>query len=106
MWKRGCEVATGGSTRLLALAGLKRLGLAAAARSVFSVDEFAGRRAGRNTIETAPPTSTRAICRPINDGDTMAALTAALFRRAGRVMQNSDCGHAGSRKKACSPFAG
>jgi len=63
---------------LLALAGLKRLGLAAAARSVFSVDEFlpaVGQ--GAIAIETrAADERTRDLIAPINDGDTMAALTA------------------------------
>ncbi|MGA8293031.1 MAG: hydroxymethylbilane synthase [Rhodoplanes sp.] len=63
---------------LLALAGLKRLGLAAAASSIFSVDEFlpaVGQ--GAIAIETrAADERTRDLIAPINDGDTMAALTA------------------------------
>ncbi|MFY9733919.1 MAG: hydroxymethylbilane synthase [Rhodoplanes sp.] len=63
---------------LLALAGLKRLGLAAAASSIFSVDEFlpaVGQ--GAIAIETrAAGERTRDLIAPINDGDTMAALTA------------------------------
>ena len=63
---------------LLALAGLKRLGLAAAARSVFSVDEFlpaVGQ--GAIAIETrAADERTRDLIAPINDANTMAALTA------------------------------
>lgn len=63
---------------LLALAGLKRLGLAAAARSVFSVDEFlpaVGQGAIAIEIRAADE-RTRDLIAPINDADTMAALTA------------------------------
>jgi hydroxymethylbilane synthase len=63
---------------VLALAGLKRLGLAAAASSVFSVDEFlpaVGQ--GAIAIETrAADDRARDLIAPINDGGTMAALTA------------------------------
>jgi hydroxymethylbilane synthase len=63
---------------LLALAGLKRLGLTEAASSVFSVDEFlpaVGQ--GAIAIETrADDARTRALVAAINDADTMAALTA------------------------------
>ena len=63
---------------LLALAGLKRLGLTEAASSVFSVDEFlpaVGQ--GAIAIETrAGDARTRTLVAAINDADTMAALTA------------------------------
>lgn len=63
---------------LLALAGLKRLGLTEAASSVFSVDEFlpaVGQ--GAIAIETrGDDARTRALVAAINDADTMAALTA------------------------------
>ena len=63
---------------LLALAGLKRLGLTEAASSVFSVDEFlpaVGQ--GAIAIETrADDARTRTLVAAINDADTMAALTA------------------------------
>ena len=63
---------------LLALAGLKRLDLAAAARSVLSVDEFlpaVGQ--GAIAIETrADDARTRGFVAAIGDPDTMAALTA------------------------------
>jgi hydroxymethylbilane synthase len=63
---------------LLALAGLKRLGLADAASSVFSVDEFlpaAGQ--GAIAVETrADDARARNLVAGINDEDTMAALTA------------------------------
>ena len=63
---------------LLALAGLRRLGLADAASSIFSVDEFlpaAGQ--GAIAVETrADDARTRDLVAGINDEDTMAALTA------------------------------
>lgn len=63
---------------LLALAGLKRLGLTEAASSVFSVDEFlpaVGQ--GAIAIETrADDARTRTLVAAINDANTMAALTA------------------------------
>ena len=63
---------------LLALAGLKRLGLTEAASSVFSVDEFlpaVGQ--GAIAIEArADDARTRDFIAAINDADTMAALTA------------------------------
>lgn len=63
---------------LLALAGLKRLGLTAVATSIFSVDEFlpaVGQ--GAIAIETrADDARTRELVAPINDADTMTAITA------------------------------
>ncbi len=63
---------------LLALAGLKRLGLTAVATSIFSVDEFlpaVGQ--GAIAIETrADDARTRDLVAPINDADTMTAITA------------------------------
>lgn len=63
---------------LLALAGLKRLGLIAVATSIFSVDEFlpaVGQ--GAIAIETrADDARTRDLVAPINDADTMTAITA------------------------------
>jgi hydroxymethylbilane synthase len=63
---------------MLALAGLRRLGLAEAATSIFSVDEFlpaVGQ--GAIAIETrADDTRARDLIATINDADTMAALTA------------------------------
>jgi hydroxymethylbilane synthase len=61
---------------VLALAGMKRLGLAASAASIFEVDEFlpaVGQ--GAIGIETrADDAATRAALRPINDADTAIAL--------------------------------
>lgn len=63
---------------LLALAGLKRLGLAEAATAVFSIDEFlpaVGQ--GAIAIETRESDyRTRDLLAPLNDADTMTALTA------------------------------
>ncbi|MGZ8309009.1 MAG: hydroxymethylbilane synthase [Rhodoplanes sp.] len=75
---------------LLALAGLKRLGLTEAASSVFSVDEFlpaVGQ--GAIAIETrAGDARTRTLVAAINDADTMAALTA---ERAFLAALNGSC---------------
>ncbi len=63
---------------LLALAGLRRLGMAEAASSIFSVDEFlpaVGQ--GAIALETrADDARTRGLVAAIGDADTMAALTA------------------------------
>lgn len=83
---------------MLALAGLKRLGLADAATSIFSVDEFlpaVGQ--GAIAIETREnDTRTRALLAPLNDADTMAALTAerALLAALDGSCRTPIAGHA------------
>lgn len=83
---------------MLALAGLKRLGLAAAATSIFSVDEFlpaVGQ--GAIAIETRENDNrTRELLAPLNDADTMVALTAerALLAALDGSCRTPIAGHA------------
>jgi hydroxymethylbilane synthase len=83
---------------LLALAGLKRLGLADAATSIFSVDEFlpaVGQ--GAIAVETRENDSrTRDLVAPLNDADTMTALTAerALLAALDGSCRTPIAGHA------------
>lgn len=83
---------------LLALAGLKRLGLADAATAVFSVDEFlpaVGQ--GAIAVETRENDSrTRDLVAPLNDADTMVALTAerALLAALDGSCRTPIAGHA------------
>ena len=80
MSRRGCASSTRAwpTRRLLALAGLKRLGLADAATAVLDVDEFlpaVGQ--GAIGIETrADDARTRELLAPINHADTASALAA------------------------------
>jgi hydroxymethylbilane synthase len=83
---------------MLALAGLKRLGLADAATSIFSVDEFLP-AVGQGAIAIEVRKSdarTRDLLAPLNHADTMAALTAerALLAALDGSCRTPIAGHA------------
>lgn len=89
---------------MLALAGLKRLGLADVATAIFSVDEFlpaVGQ--GAIAIETRENDNrTRDLLAPLNDADTMVALTAerALLATLDGSCRTPIAGHAAVAGKA------
>lgn len=83
---------------MLALAGLRRLGLAEAASSIFSVDEFLP-AVGQGAIAIEARESdarTRDLLAPLNHADTMAAVTAerALLAALDGSCRTPIAGHA------------